>query len=64
MRGERAAQAADLVAHVDEPTEDFRAAVDVARHGVHLDLLQHDLDVLERLEVALEDPLEEVRKEL
>ncbi len=65
MRRERTSQPTDLAPHLDEPAEHLVLALDVAgSHRRRVDVLEHELDVLERVEVALEHPLEQVGKQL
>ena len=62
--GEDSAQSPDLVAQLDELRElGFRLG-EIASHRSRAEFLEHDLDILEGLEVAVQHPLEQVREEL
>ena len=64
MGDERAAQAADPLPVGDELLELVLGLVDASLHRAGVELLELDLDLLERLEIPSNDPVEQIREEL
>ena len=62
MRDERSPEPADLAPEVDELAQRLLGVLDLPLHREGVDPLQLLLDLLERVEVALEHPVEEERE--
>ena len=64
MGREGTTKPANPSSNLHEPRDHLVLAGDRARHGRRVDLLELELDPLERIEVALEDPLKQIGEKL